>query len=137
MAPIIYKVLVVDDSPSTRDLIAAMLEQILEVHGAELECFAAESGLEALRHLPANALDLIITDINMPDVNGLELISFARRHPRHQTTPLMVVSTQAAERDRLRAIELGANLYCEKPIQLTEFTESVTKLLQLGDGAVD
>ena len=112
-----------------------MLEQFLESHEAELECFAAESGLEALRYLPANTLDLIITDINMPDVNGLELISFARRHPRHQQTPLMVVSTQAAAQDRDRAMQLGANRYCQKPIQLQQFTSAVGELLQLAGEA--
>lgn len=137
MAPRIYKVLIVDDSPSTRDLISAMLEQVLDAHGAEMECLAAESGLEALRHLPANALDLIITDINMPDVNGLELISFARRHPLHLNTPMLVISTQASQQDRSRALDLGADRYCEKPIQLQEFTESIAALLRFGGGTVD
>lgn len=131
----LFKVLVVDDSSATRALLSAVVTQVIEDSGAEVEIIPAESGLEALRFLPGHSLDLIITDINMPDINGLELISFARKHPRHSGTPLLVVSTQTAAQDRDRALALGASDYCEKPIQPDALNSVIGNLLGLVDKA--
>ncbi|MFH1811015.1 MAG: response regulator [Pseudomonadota bacterium] len=128
------KVLVVDDSAAARAMLTAAIESYAEANARVPEIQAASSGLEALRFLPANALDLIVTDINMPDVNGLELISFARRHPLHGATPIVVVTTQSAELDRDRALALGANGYCEKPVTVTGLLHVITPLLDAKNG---
>jgi two-component system chemotaxis response regulator CheY len=75
----------------------------------------AANGFEALRILPREKVDLIITDINMPDINGLELISFIRNNENYRETPLFIISTEGSERDREKGMSLGANAYLVKP----------------------
>jgi len=93
-----------------RSFVAATLE-------AEegLEVSQAESGFEALKQLPGGDFDLLITDINMPDINGLELIKFIRAHKKYEHTPLLIISTEGHERDRDKGLALGANEYLVKP----------------------
>ena len=80
-----------------------------------IEVTEAQSGFDAMRLLPRARYDLIITDINMPDVNGLELIHFIRRSEQYRSTPLVIISTQATERDIERGRKLGADAYVPKP----------------------
>lgn len=103
-------VLVVDDSAMTRSLIAAYL-----AGWREIEVLEAGSGFEALRLLPAHAVDLIVTDINMPDINGLELISFVRANANYRRVPVIIISTENSAEDRRRGLELGAADYLVKP----------------------
>ncbi len=81
----------------------------------QLEIVEAQSGFDALRLLPRGAWDLVITDINMPDINGLELISFIRKSEAHRSTPILIISTASSERDRERGMTLGASGYLVKP----------------------
>jgi len=104
------RVLVVDDSRTARAFAAAALET-----SAEIEVSEARSGVEALKMLPQGDYDLVITDINMPDINGLELIRFARSHDRYRDTPVIIITTEAAAADRDRAMALGADEYLVKP----------------------
>jgi len=91
----------------------AFVRAALEEGG--LEVTEAGNGFEALRLLPRERYDLVVTDINMPDIHGLELISFMRKSEVHRTTPVIIVSTEGADRDRDRGIALGANAYLTKP----------------------
>ena len=86
----------------------------LEAEG-QFEVTTAASGFEALKLLPRERYDLFIADINMPDINGLELIRFIRESPVHRRTPLLIISTDSAERDRERGLRLGADDYLIKP----------------------
>lgn len=104
------RVLVVDDSSTTRALIVSTIE---EMEG--FETVEAHNGFEALKQLPQQPLDLIVTDINMPDINGLELISFIRNNENYRNTPLIIISTESSERDREKGMSLGANAYLVKP----------------------
>ena len=104
------KILVVEDNSAMRSLIAAALEQHLDV-----SVYEAENGFAALKLLPENEFRLIITDINMPDINGLELISFLRQHPVYKTVPIVIISTESSEEDRRRGLSIGANGYLVKP----------------------
>ncbi|HLV65888.1 MAG TPA: response regulator [Polyangiaceae bacterium] len=107
------RVLVVEDSFSTRGFVRATLESGF---GPEsIEVVEAESGFDALRLLPRGSYDLVITDINMPDINGLELVQFIRQSDRHRGTRVVLISTQSSERDRARGIALGADAYLAKP----------------------
>ena len=108
------KVLVVEDSPSMRSYVVNIIE-----NGADdVEIVEAENGFEALKTLPHHKFDAILTDINMPDINGLELIHFIRKSEHHRTTPLVIISTQNTERDIERGLALGANAYLPKPFPI-------------------
>src|ERR1041384_588502 len=105
-----YKVLIVEDSTASREFIASTL---LQIEGTELIC--ASSGFDALKLLPRYRFDLIITDINMPDINGLELINFVKMNPNYRDTPLFIITTEGREQDRDRGMALGAAEYLIKP----------------------
>ncbi len=120
------KILVVEDSPSMRAFLTNLIEQEAIV---DLEIFEAESGFEALKLLPHHAFSAILTDINMPDINGLELVSFLKNHGVYRTVPIMVISTEKSEEDRRRAMELGAEDYLVKPFQERDLLEKLRKLL--------
>jgi two-component system, chemotaxis family, chemotaxis protein CheY len=107
------RVLLVEDSPSMRAFVRAALTAATSL--GDLEVAEAQSGFDALRLLPRGAWDLVITDINMPDINGLELISFIKKNDAHKATPILIISTASSERDRERGMSLGANAYLVKP----------------------
>src|ERR1700748_3392017 len=98
------RVLIIDDSSATRAYIRAALEEM-----AEMQVSEAASGFDALRILPRERFDLLVVDINMPNINGLELISFIRRSETHRETPLLIISTEASQRDRGGALVRGAD----------------------------
>src|SRR5512145_3289365 len=108
-------VLVVDDSATTRSLVAAYLAEC-----EDLDVLEASSGFEALRVLPANRVDLIVTDINMPDINGLELISFVRANANYRRIPVVIITTENSAADRKRGLQLGASDYLVKPFAAAE-----------------
>ena len=105
------RILIVEDSATMRSLLVSTLES-LEL---PLRITQAASGFEALRSLPRDEFDLIVTDINMPDINGLELVSFVKRNAAFRSIPLVIVSTEGSERDREKGLELGADAYLVKP----------------------
>ena len=108
------RILIVEDSFSMRAFVRSALEfggQGLE----SVEVVEAASGFDALRLLPRGPYDLVITDVNMPDINGLELVRFMRQHPQHRETPVLLISTQTSDRDRRRGLAIGANGYLPKP----------------------
>jgi two-component system chemotaxis response regulator CheY len=119
--------MVVEDSASTRSFIRSALES---THGADtFEIVEAASGFDALRMLPRGPYDLVITDINMPDINGLELIQFIRKSDRHRSTAVLIVSTQSSEKDRARGLQLGADEYLAKPLNPESLAQAVDRLL--------
>ncbi len=122
------RILIVEDSPTMRALLNSALEG-LEV---PVKITEASSGFEALRCLPREPFDLIVTDINMPDINGLELVSFAKSNDAYRSIPLIIVSTERAERDRERGLELGADAYLVKPFDAENLREVVVDLLSRG-----
>lgn len=105
-----FKVLIVEDSRASREFIASAVECIEGV-----TAFTTASGFEALKLLPRHRFDLIITDINMPDINGLELINFVKRNPQYRDTPLFVITTEGRDQDRQKGLALGAAEYLIKP----------------------
>jgi two-component system chemotaxis response regulator CheY len=122
----VKNILVVEDSSTTRSMIRAALEEMEDFSSVE-----AGTGFEALKMLPTQSFDLIITDINMPDINGLELISFVKNHPSYKDIPLLIVSTERSEEDIRRGIELGAAGYITKPFRPEDLREIVKKTLGL------
>jgi two-component system chemotaxis response regulator CheY len=128
------RILVVEDSVSMRSFVRSALESDTR-NAAGLDVVEASSGFEALRLLPRGPYDLVITDINMPDINGLELISFIRRSELHKETPVLIISTQSSERDRARGLSLGANGYLIKPFSPEDLQSEVWRLLEKGHAA--
>jgi two-component system chemotaxis response regulator CheY len=124
------RVLVVEDSVSTRAFVRAVLEapEFAATLGG-CEVVEATCGFDAMRLLPRGPYDLIVTDINMPDINGLELIRFIRKSAHHNETPLIVISTLRAEHDAERALALGANVYLPKPFTPEQIRHTCTTLL--------
>ena len=119
------RILIVEDSATMRSLLASLLEE-LEI---PVKITEAESGFEALRLLPRFAFDLIVTDINMPDINGLELLSFVKSNDRYREIPLVVVSTEGSDRDRDKGLGLGAEHYLVKPFDPEALREVARDLL--------
>ncbi len=123
-----YQILIAEDSAITRAFLVSTLEEVSEL----VSIIEVASGFEALKELPRGKFDLIITDINMPDINGLELISFIRNHPEYSHIPLIVVTTESSPRDREKGISLGADEYLIKPIDPGKFQELIKKYLGMG-----
>ncbi len=107
----------------------SLLVQALEALDPDLKIDEAQNGFEALRMLPREAYDLIVTDINMPEINGLELVSFVKGNEAYRAIPLLIVSTEGSERDREKGLELGANAYLVKPFDPDELQSVVSGLL--------
>jgi two-component system, chemotaxis family, chemotaxis protein CheY len=124
------RVLVVEDSPAMRTFVRSVLEQGLE----EVEVQEAASGFDALRLLPRGSYGLVITDINMPDINGLELLRFVRQGPQHRDTAVLVISTMSSERDRERALALGADAFLAKPFSKETLLDAVVQCLAQRQG---
>jgi two-component system chemotaxis response regulator CheY len=99
----------------------------LEEHG-DVGVTEARTGFEALQILPRDLFQLVIIDINMPDINGLELISLMRKSERYQRTPLLIITTEASDRDRERGLALGANGYLAKPFTPEQLLEGIAKI---------
>ncbi len=123
------KILVVEDSSSMRAYLTTIIEGGSESY--ELDIVEASSGFEALKALPHHKFDAILTDINMPDINGLELVSFLKNHPVYRSIPIMVISTESTEEDRKRASALGAEEYLVKPFQSGELVTKLRRLLRV------
>jgi two-component system chemotaxis response regulator CheY len=121
------RILVVEDSASTRSFIRSALEAGDRLGPCDV--VEAASGFDALRLLPRGPYDLVITDINMPDINGLELVQFIRKSDRHRSTALIIISTQSSEKDRQRGLSLGADEYMAKPLSADELISTVDRLL--------
>jgi two-component system, chemotaxis family, chemotaxis protein CheY len=124
------RVLIVEDSPAMRTYVRSVLEDDPE----EVEVHEATSGFDALRLLPRARYGLVITDINMPDINGLELLRFVRKGRQHRGTAVLVISTMSSERDRERALMLGADGFLAKPFSHAALREAVEKCLQARRG---
>jgi len=108
-----------------RSLVAASLEDL----DVPVKIVEAESGFEALRFLPRDHFDLVVTDINMPDINGLELVSFIRNNEKYADIPLVIVSTEGSDRDRDKGLGLGADAYVVKPFEPETLRQVVADLL--------
>ncbi len=121
-----HKVLVVEDSPTMRQLIVFALKRIRGFQIVE-----ANDGVDGLKKLSAEKFDLILTDINMPIMDGLKLVSMVRNDPNYKDTPIIVITTEGATEDRERALALGADEYITKPIQTMKILETVKKLMNV------
>ncbi len=121
-----YKVLIVEDSPTMRQLISFALKRLRDIRIIE-----ASDGVDGLKKLAAEKFDLIFTDINMPIMDGLKLVSLLRNDANYKQTPIVVITTEGAQEDRERALALGANDYITKPIQANKIMEIARTMLNI------
>jgi two-component system chemotaxis response regulator CheY len=107
-----------------------MIDSILgDLAGEEFVITEAQNGFEALKLLPRVQFDLILTDINMPDINGLELLAFLKSNPRYREIPTVVITTEGKAEDRQRGLALGADEYLIKPFSPENLIASIKRLL--------
>ncbi len=104
------RILIVDDSATIRRMVRASLAVLDDVAFAE-----AASGLEALEQLAIEPVSLLVLDLNMPDVHGLEVLQFVRAHQAHRALPVIVLTTRGDDSSRTAALAAGANSYLTKP----------------------
>ncbi|HLX39157.1 MAG TPA: hybrid sensor histidine kinase/response regulator, partial [Ktedonobacteraceae bacterium] len=116
-------VLVVDDSPSVRRVVGSMLKQ----HGWEVQM--ARDGVEALEMLSRETPAAVLLDIEMPRMDGYELIATVRAQEQYRTLPLIVLTSRAAGKHQLRAMQLGASGYVVKPYQDGELINTLNSLV--------
>jgi two-component system, chemotaxis family, chemotaxis protein CheY len=119
------RILIVEDSPAMRAYVRSALEDQELGSPDDVEIVEAASGFDALRLLPRGAFHLVITDINMPDINGLELIRLIRQSDRYRALGILIISTQATARDVERGLKLGANGFLPKPFTPESLRDAV------------
>ena len=119
--------LVVEDSAVMREFIISSLSILPNIQPVQ-----AANGFEALKALPLQSIDIILTDINMPDINGLELLTFLKNHPDYRAIPVVIISTEKSEADRKRGLDLGADDYLTKPFEPHDLLLIIRKILKMG-----
>ena len=124
-----YKILVVDDEPDAIELIAFNLKS------AGYDVVTATDGDEALKKTRSILPSLIILDLMLPEVDGLEVCKILRRDPKTSAIPIIMLTAKAAELDRVLGLELGADDYVAKPFSPRELVLRVKRLLRSGQAA--
>jgi two-component system chemotaxis response regulator CheY len=120
-------VLVVDDSATFRQLLCMSLSRLDGVKPGSIT--EAVDGMDALDKIKQNKFDLVLTDIRMPNMDGLELVRQVRKDPNWQNLPIIIISTKGSEGDIELGISLGANGYLSKPISMLKLRELVSSML--------
>lgn len=117
-------VLVVDDSPAMRESVVQILNGMHRFAIVE-----AVDGLDALTKVRQQTFSLVVTDINMPRMDGLKLTEMLRRDAKHLLVPIIIVTSENAAQDRQRAMALGASAYLLKPANTVDLTRTVEAVL--------
>lgn len=118
------KIMIVDDCPTTRRLLG------LYLRGKSYELVFAENGLDALEKLARENISLILSDLNMPYMDGIELLKSVRSDPILSHIPFLMVTTEADEDEKKRALDSGANGYLVKPVTVDILLQSIRKILK-------
>ncbi len=121
------RILIVEDSPTMRQLLRFALNRLKEV-----EIVEAQDGMDGWRKISGDRFDLVLIDINMPVMDGLKLIGLIRNEDDLHDVPIVVITSETAQPDRERALNLGANEYLTKPIQTNRVLAVAKSLLKMG-----
>ena len=124
-----HKILIVDDSPTIRKMVRASLQGL-----EPSEFLEASTGLEAIEQLAVAGVQLVVLDLNMPDMHGIDVLKFLRRHQHYQNLPIVVLTTRGDETSRETAEAAGATAYLTKPFVPQMLATTVRELLQAGAG---
>lgn len=119
------QILVVDDSATMRRMVMASLQKSIK----DISFNEASNGLEAIERLVLAPANLIILDLNMPDMHGLEVLQFVRSHQTYSHIPIIVLTTKGDPKSRTEALEAGASKYMTKPFEPNSFAAQVLELL--------
>lgn len=119
-------VLIVDDSAAIRKILQRVLAQTEVPLGTILE---AGDGLEALERLKGNKVDLVLSDINMPNMDGIELLTKMRASPDWKKIPVVMITTEGSQQKVLEAVDLGAAGYVRKPFTADQIKEKIVGLV--------
>jgi two-component system chemotaxis response regulator CheY len=122
----VTEVLVVDDSKVMRDMVAACLRP-----RPALVVTHASSGLEAIEKLSLQRFDIVVLDLNMPDIGGIEVVEFVRGQDKLRTLPIIIVTTRGDDASRAKALAAGANRYMTKPFSPEAILDEVVRLVGL------
>ncbi|MDZ8051174.1 MAG: response regulator [Aulosira sp. ZfuVER01] len=117
-------ILVVDDSATMRRMVMASLRDLTDVSFTQ-----ASNGLEAIESLVIAPVDLMILDLNMPEMHGLEVLQFVRAHQNYDKIPIIVLTTRGDEASRTAALNAGASRYLTKPFEPQTFVVEAQDLL--------
>lgn len=121
-----HTILIAEDSPTMRQLMVFALRRLPGVSILE-----ASNGVEALKKMSHCQVNLLFTDINMPIMDGLKLLSLLKGDPKLRAIPVVIITTEGAQEDRDRGLALGAAEYLTKPIQTPQILEIASSLLHL------
>ena len=125
------QILVVDDEPDVLELVVFHLEK------QQYKVAVANTGDKALKMARENLPSLLILDLMLPGINGLEICQLLKREPKTRDIPILMLTARAAEEDRIKGLELGAHDYVTKPFSPRELVLRVKNLLRLSDGTRD
>ena len=117
------RVMVVDDSKATRSMVAFTLRR------AAYDVLEAENGDQAIKLIGEKPIDCLITDVNMPGMDGMELVRRMRENPLHRTMPILMLTTTFDGSNKGKAIEAGATGWLGKPFLPADLIEAIAKIL--------
>ena len=123
-----YTILIVDDSPTIRRMVRASLDTLPDATFNE-----AASGLQAIETLAVTSVQMVILDLNMPDMHGLDVLRFVRSHEHYKDVPVMILTTRGDQTRRDDALRAGASAYMTKPFSPATLSSSVRDLLSRGN----
>lgn len=118
------RILLVDDCPTTRKLISLYLKS------TGYEIITAENGIDAIEKLGKHNINLILSDLNMPYMDGIELLKNLRADPEWRHIPVLMITTEADEAEKKKAYDAGANGYLVKPITAGMITQSIKSIIR-------
>lgn len=118
------KILIVDDSESIREVVSFTLEN------QGFDVLKAIDGQDATQYLDGTHLDLIITDLHMPQMNGIELIRVIRANQKYQYTPILFLTTESQQDKKIEAKEAGATGWIVKPFVPEKLLAAITKVIR-------
>ena len=122
------RILIVDDSPTIRRMVKTSLASLPDAPSFT----EASSGLEAIEQLALGTVALMVLDLNMPDIHGLEVLEFIRRHQKYRSLPVVVLTTRGEDESRRAAMDAGATAFMTKPFVPGELAAQVLALLAAG-----
>ncbi len=119
-----HRILIADDSATIRKMIRASLQSVNDAQFLE-----AGTGLEAIEQLAVAKVQLLVLDLNMPDMHGIDVLRFVRRHEHYRQLPVIVLTTRGDDSSRATAVEAGATTYLTKPFTPQALAATVDTLL--------
>jgi two-component system chemotaxis response regulator CheY len=119
-------VLIVDDSAAIRKILRRVLQQAEIPLG---EVYEAGDGAEAVEQLGSHKVQLILSDINMPNMDGLQLLGVLKANPEWKDVPVVMITTEGGQAKVLEAVQLGAVGYVRKPFTAEQIKEKLTGII--------